>query len=110
MEELDMFDNEVEEQVELIRFTRKTVFEFKVNTSEKDKFLHLVRSLSSDTFGVSVDSDNIRIKEYSGVSVFRVKASGSRKDLNIWKNILEISSEFLLEDVSVVYLKKVCKQ
>ena len=73
-------------------------------------FLFLVNVLSSPEFKVNVDLDNIRIREYSNVSIFRIKASGEGKNLSAWSSNLETAAEFLRGNTGIIYLKNAVKQ
>ena len=107
-----MFKSEFNEsliQFDLLRSTNKIVFEFSVNTEEKDTFLKWINILSSVEFRVDVDLDNIDIKEYSNTILFRVRASAIEEDLNRWVDNLKCVSKFLRGEYDITYLKSLKK-
>lgn len=110
MEKLNLYDDSDTERFNLSELTKKITFEFRVNTDSQDRFLYLVNVLSSVEFKVDVDIDNIWIKEYDGVSIFRIKASGEGKNLNVWSNSLKTVTEFLHGDTGITYLKNTVKR
>ena len=91
---------------ELLQTTNKITFEFSVDESEKARFLHLVAVLSDVEFMVDVILDNIWIKKANDNKLlFKIKASGTKDNLNRWNGNLLCVASFLNGDHGITHIK-----
>lgn len=107
--------NENEDQFILLRTTNKTVFEFRINTEDKDRFLYLIKVLSSIEFKVDVDLKKLRIRKFLAKAstkklVFIIRASGKEEDLNRWHDNLRCVAKFLCGEYDITHIKKIAEK
>ena len=100
-----LFKDKNTEQFELFRQSRKIIFEYRVNTENKDRFLQFVTILSSIEFMVDVNLDDMWIREYADNTLFRIKISGKERDINRWNDNLCCVSRSLRDNYDITYFK-----
>jgi hypothetical protein len=104
------FDKE-QEEFDKLRSANKITYEFSVNSEEKDVFVRWVYVLAEPEFMVDVDLKNIVTKkfknpDFADYTLFRIKASGEKKDLDRWRDNLDCVRRFLNGEYNIDYTKK----
>jgi hypothetical protein len=106
-----IFENRKRAQFELLQIAKKLTFNFYVDAGEKGRFLQLVSMLSVVEFMIDVDLDHIWIRKSSNDKlIFVIRASGTKENLDRWKDNLDQVASFLNGDRDITYFKNINEQ